>query len=65
MQELTSKEKQILYLRKVEFYSQDEIADELNYSKRQIQRIQKSAEEKIINDYITKILKESPIKGAF
>lgn len=57
MLELTPKEVKILYLRKVECYSQEDIANELNYSTRQIQRIQKSAEEKIINSFIPNIIK--------
>ncbi len=56
MQELTPKEIQILYLRKVECYLQEDVAKEFNYSKRQIQRIQKSAEEKIINSFIPNII---------
>lgn len=56
MKELTSKELKVLYLRKVECYSQEEIAVKLNYSIRQVQRIQKSAEEKIINSFIPNII---------
>ncbi|MCI6272052.1 MAG: hypothetical protein MR601_03785 [Erysipelotrichaceae bacterium] len=56
MKELTSKELKVLYLRKVECYSQEEIAVKLNYFIRQVQRIQKSAEEKIINSFMPNII---------
>ena len=50
---LTVKEKEVLYLRKVECLTQEEVSEKLNYSIRQIQRIQRSAENKIIENYVT------------
>lgn len=65
---LTTNESQILYLSEIEQLSQEEIADKLNYSIRQIQRIKRSASKKIINKYIVEEFKENnkkPIEGLF
>ena len=49
---LTSNEKSVMYYRIIVNLSQEEIANKLSYSLRQIQRIQRSAEVKIISHYL-------------
>ncbi len=65
MKILNSKESQVLYLSEIEQLSQEEIAEQLNYSIRQIQRIKKSASKKIVNQYIIEEFKEKPINWLF
>ncbi len=49
---LTENEKNVMYYRIIINLSQEETASKLNYSLRQIQRIQRSAEDKIVSHYL-------------